>query len=106
MERGFDAVAPATHEWTYEPLVCALLAPRGPTSQCHVQTQGGEALGCRVERPMLGCWPASWFVPRSFGSVRACFWPGACQSSRDKELLTELPACRSAVFTIAALHSS
>lgn len=45
MERGFDAVAPATHEWTYEPLVCALLAPRGPMSmsQCHVQMQGGEA---------------------------------------------------------------
>ena len=37
MVRGFDAVAPATHEWTYEPLVCALLAPQGnlrPNAMC------------------------------------------------------------------------
>lgn len=42
IDRGFDAVAPTIHEWTFEAMVADLLAPSNGLFQYDAETQEGQ----------------------------------------------------------------
>lgn len=52
IDRGFDAVAPTIHEWTFEAMVADLLAPTNGLFQYDAETQEGQQTTARVPREL------------------------------------------------------